>query len=145
MRRIRHQTTTPRERAARALLRRHFRCEVESVSMLRQRNDGEFAALVVWPPHEAAGIVAELLDPRNTTLEITRIHLGQHGRDARIYVRFDDPPRPARTQPEIDAEWDRIEAALAGQPEAAPAGPAPQWDTYSDAEIRIHMQEGWYR
>jgi hypothetical protein len=86
--------TARRERAARALFRRHG-YNVEAVPPIR-RHDGEFMCLKDWRPGDVGQIIGFLIAPENTSVEITRIHVGRPEgyRDGpkhhvvRIYLKF---------------------------------------------------------
>jgi len=113
----RRRTVNNAEAGARRIFR-EYGFNVESVPFIRAQHEGEFMNVVVWPAKETAKVVEFFTRPENTTMEMTRIHVGHPGPDGniavRIYFRFDLPRTGERSQDEINAEWERIERALGG-------------------------------
>jgi hypothetical protein len=90
--------TAARERAARALFRQHGYA-VEAVPPIR-RHDDEFMCLKDWHPDDVRKLIEFLIAPANTTVDITRIHVGHpegypggpKHHVVRIYLRFATRP-----------------------------------------------------
>lgn len=84
------------------LARQMFRAqgfEVKSVSLGRQRENGEFMELVFWPGHEAWVAVELLTQKANNAVHISRIHIGRETypgqpQVVRVYVAWDSVPEP---------------------------------------------------